>query len=1066
MANATSTQLQQLYVAYFGRPADPTGLNGWLAEGTSAADFAATMYLQPEFQDANANKSVESQVNQLYLNLFGRNADVDGLQYWSNEISAGNIELAQLGVYLINPDATSDADQAVLDNKTAAAIAYTEEINKDVEDILAYQPTSTGPWDGGDAIAAGKAFLSTVDADHAYSDAALEASIGTFDTAGNRAAAEAAAAAEVAAAEAAAAAEVAASEAAAAAEVAAAEAAAAAEVAAAEAAAAAAAAAAEAAALVPMEFVLTTTDAGSSTGNKGPDTWISLDNALTNYNVDGKEGTDTLTATISGNDSYSVSNIENLIFKVVTSASTIDMTDFSGEETVTVQGSTNTTLNNNEAATTYTSKLTGAATLDIDLASSSGTDDSVSLTLEGATSTGITTIAAVETINVTSTNDDDSITLTAAAATTLNLNGSGDLTVVLPVSTTLTTVSAADATGDLTVELPANDVTFTGGSGDDSITMSAASLTNADTIDGGTGANTLTLTAAANAFGTIAASTTIPVSNVQTLALTAGAANDAIDFDIFSTPTVFTQVAVTTTLDAADITLTDIQTDSVTIRNTNNASVSDVMDDFVYDLKDSTGTSDTLTLGLTNRDVNEDFVIGSITAAGIENVTINTTGGTDGDITVTTFTAAAATDITITGDADLTLSAFATTVDTLSASTATGDLSVTFAGEDVTATTGSGADTIAFGVSLDGSDTVDGGDGTDTLTVGAVNDGTVLDLDLNISNIERFTITETAASDSNITFDFNGDVISRVTVAAENTAANTLTFEDIGAGNLDLNVSAVTGASTDTIVIDRATDSSSDSVDIALTAAAIINFEGTITVNDAETITVDTTNSGAGHAYTIADLDASDATSVTFTNDDTFDTDDVLAITANSIKTGATIDFSGYIQDIGAPAANMNSAGAAEAASTTGAVANAATAMGTDGFTAVATGSYTIKLGDARTGAQTTTINLGASNTGADTIEFVNLSSDATNDLGIVVIDNFNDAAGAIVTNRSVLDFSAFAGIQQVSDLTITASVLDDAEAITIITSAGAAADDFAGSVTVLGVASTDWAAADFTFSA
>ena len=107
-------------------------------------------------------------------------------------------------------------------------------------------------------------------------------------------------------------------------------------------------------------------------------------------------------------------------------------------------------------------------------------------------------------------------------------------------------------------------------------------------------------------------------------------------------------------------------------------------------------------------------------------------------------------------------------------------------------------------------------------------------------------------------------------------------------------------------------------------------------------------------------------------------------------------------------------------------------------------------------------INLGSSNTGADTIQFVDGSTDATNDIGVVLIQNFNDAAGAIVNNRSILDLSAFS-IESTSDLTITSAASEDNAAISIITAADS--DDFAGSITVLGVASTDWAAADFTFA-
>jgi len=1006
MANATSTQLQELYVAYFGRAADPTGLDYWTEKGISQADFAASMYAQAEFKDNYGSKSVEAQVNQIYKNLFDREADVTGLTYWTQQINLGNLKVAEIATHLIwaaqNNSGSAD-DKTALTNRTDAAVAYTAKVKSSTANILAYQPTTTDPWVAGANITAGVTFLSGIDKDTAHTAAGIDASIATFSST---------------------------------------------------------------VATAGKSFVLTTTSAGASEGGAGNDTWQALDNALALYSVDGSSGTDTLTATLSGNDSYSVANVENLTFKV-SSASTVDMTDFSGEETVTVQGSANTTLNNNAAATTYTTKLTGTATLDIALSDATGTADSVGLTLDGSSSTGVTTIDGVETITVTSTDNADSLSIDGNALATLNIKGSGDATFVLPVGTLITTVDASTATGDLTIELPANEVAFTGGTGDDTITMSSASLTDKDSVDGGAGTDTLALTASGAAYGSVATDKTLSVSNVETLDLATGAESNAIDFDLFTTPAAFTTIASTSSIDTADITLTDVQTDTVTIRNTNNASVADTLAIFAYDKKDSTSTSDSATFKITNRDADQTFTIGSFTAAGIENITFETTGGTQGDITFSGLTATSAESITITGDADLTLPVFSTTVETLTAGASTGDLSVIFGGANVTATTGSGADTIAFGTSLNDDDTVDGGSGTDTLTVGAVNAAAV-NIDLNISNIERFTFAEAEASEANATFDFNTDVISRITVTPDNDKADTTTMEDLGSGNVDLYLAGSGGGVvTDTVVLDRSSDTTSDSVDVFLTNtdSATNSFTGTITLNDEETITVDVTG-GTSAPQVVADLDASDATSVTFTNDDTFDTANVFSLTANSIKSGATIDFSEFYQDIGNPAASMNIAGAAEAANTTGTIADAAAAMGTDGFTAVATGSYTIKLGDGRTGAHTTTINLGASNTGADTIQFVNGGSDATNDIGLIVVDNFNDAAGDIVTNRSVLDFSAFAGIKQVSDLTITASVLDDSEAISIITAAGSDADDFAGSVTVLGVASTSWAASDFVFAA
>jgi len=1004
MANATSTQLQELYVAYFGRAADPTGLDYWTEKGISQADFASSMYAQAEFKDTYGSKSVEAQVNQIYKNLFDREADVTGLTYWTQEINLGKLEVAEIATHLIwaaQNNSGSEDDNTALTNRTNAAVAYTAKVKSSTANILAYQPTTTDPWVAGANITAGVSYLAGIDKDTAHTDEGIDASIATFSST---------------------------------------------------------------VATAGKSFVLTTTSAGASEGASGDDTWTALDNALTLYNVDGSSGTDTLTATLSGSDSYSVANVENLTFKVST-ASTVDMTDFSGEETVTVQGSANTTLNNNAAATTYTTKLTGTATLDIDLESTAGTTDSVSLTLAGATSTGTTTIDGVETITVTTTDDDDSVSLDGNALETLNIKGSGDATFVLPVGTKIVTVDASTATGDLDVALPANFVTFTGGTGGDTITMSSASLTNKDTIDGGAGTDTLSLTAATNAYASVATDKTLAVSNVETLALATGAEGNAIDFDLFTTPADFTTIKVTSSNDTADITLTDIQTDSVTLRNTNGTDNQHGI--FVYDKKDSTSTSDSATFGLTNRDVNQDFIIAQFTASGIENLTFNTTGGTDGDITLTALIAAAAKTVTITGDADFTTPAFATTVETVTAGEATGDLSMTFAGENVTVTTGSGADTIAFGTSLTADDTIDGGDGIDTLTVGAVN-ADATNMDLNISNIERFSFTEAASiSDANVTFDFNTDVISRITVDVDSSQATSATFEDVGAGNIDLYLTASDGEATDTVIIDRSNDSSSDSLDITITggSTASFSFSGTITANDEETITVDTTAAVDDGAVTIADLDATDATSVTFTNDDTYDASDDFSLTANSIKSGATIDFTGYGQDIGTPPAGMGTAGTDGATSSTGVVTNAAAAMGTDGFTALAAGSYTIKLGDNRTGNHATSINLNESNTKADTIYFVNGSTDATNDIGLVVVDNFNPASGNVVTNRSLFDFSEFAGIQQISDLTLTSGQLDDKSAVTLITAAGTAADDFAGTISVLGVASTTWGSGDFVFA-
>jgi hypothetical protein len=184
MANATSTQLQELYVAYFGRAADPTGLDYWTEEGTTQAAFAAHMHAQAEFQDAYGSKSVEAQVNQIYKNLFDREADVTGLTYWTQQINLGVLKVAEIATHLIwaaqNNSGSTD-DKTALENRTNAAVAYTAEVKTSTANILAYQPTTTSPWVAGDNITEGVSYLSGIDKDTAYTAAGITASVAKFN---------------------------------------------------------------------------------------------------------------------------------------------------------------------------------------------------------------------------------------------------------------------------------------------------------------------------------------------------------------------------------------------------------------------------------------------------------------------------------------------------------------------------------------------------------------------------------------------------------------------------------------------------------------------------------------------------------------------------------------------------------------------------------------------------------------------------------------------------------------------------------------------------------------------
>ena len=85
----TTTQSAQLYLAYFGRPADPAGQNFWTQAGSAntmqqqSNNFATA----PEWTSAIAGMTNDQIVNLIYINSFGRSPEPEGLRFWSDAIT-------------------------------------------------------------------------------------------------------------------------------------------------------------------------------------------------------------------------------------------------------------------------------------------------------------------------------------------------------------------------------------------------------------------------------------------------------------------------------------------------------------------------------------------------------------------------------------------------------------------------------------------------------------------------------------------------------------------------------------------------------------------------------------------------------------------------------------------------------------------------------------------------------------------------------------------------------------------------------------------------------------------
>lgn len=129
------SSVQALYVAFYGHPADPAGLQYWAAKvdanGGDLSKIIDAFSNTPEATALYGNSvTVDSRIEVLYHNLLGRDADPGGLSYWKGMVESGKLSLDNLTVAFIN-GAQSDGDAALVQSKIVAANAYTETLAAD-----------------------------------------------------------------------------------------------------------------------------------------------------------------------------------------------------------------------------------------------------------------------------------------------------------------------------------------------------------------------------------------------------------------------------------------------------------------------------------------------------------------------------------------------------------------------------------------------------------------------------------------------------------------------------------------------------------------------------------------------------------------------------------------------------------------------------------------------------------------------------------------------------------------------------------------------------------------------
>lgn len=138
---ANTTRLQKFFLAFYGRPADPAGLNYWATQMDGRLkndDTALAASLgsndQAEFRTLYGNTpTVSSFTTAVYQNLFGRPAESAGIAYWQGRYEAGiksgysaDQVRAIMIVWII--DGAKETDSVAIANKSNLATEYSRQL--------------------------------------------------------------------------------------------------------------------------------------------------------------------------------------------------------------------------------------------------------------------------------------------------------------------------------------------------------------------------------------------------------------------------------------------------------------------------------------------------------------------------------------------------------------------------------------------------------------------------------------------------------------------------------------------------------------------------------------------------------------------------------------------------------------------------------------------------------------------------------------------------------------------------------------------------------------------------
>ena len=155
MPKTNEDKVQEAYIAYYGRPADPGGLAHWVSQLDRGVTFDVMLQSFGASEEAVTlfgNKTNEDTVKTLFQQILGRTPDTGGLLFYAGKLEDGSMTGITIAQNVF--DGATGSDATMVANKLAVAKAFNTSLNT-AEKKAAYA--------GADAVVTLREMLATVD---------------------------------------------------------------------------------------------------------------------------------------------------------------------------------------------------------------------------------------------------------------------------------------------------------------------------------------------------------------------------------------------------------------------------------------------------------------------------------------------------------------------------------------------------------------------------------------------------------------------------------------------------------------------------------------------------------------------------------------------------------------------------------------------------------------------------------------------------------------------------------------------------------------------------------------